>query len=48
MTSAEFERGALDEARVSLLAGTSFGAYGGRIGEAKRLRRRARSSRWGA
>lgn len=28
MTSAEFERGALDEAGVSLLAGTSFGAYG--------------------
>lgn len=28
MTSAEFEWGALDEAGVSLLAGTSFGAYG--------------------
>ena len=28
MTSAEFERGALNEAGVSLLAGTSFGAYG--------------------
>ena len=28
MSSAEFERGALDEAGVSLLAGTSFGAYG--------------------
>ena len=28
MTSAEFERGALDDAGVSLLAGTSFGAYG--------------------
>lgn len=28
MTSAGFERGALDEAGVSLLAGTSFGAYG--------------------
>ena len=28
MTSAEFERAALDEAGVSLLAGTSFGAYG--------------------
>ncbi len=28
MTSAEFERGALDDTGVSLLAGTSFGAYG--------------------